>query len=330
MYRNRINSYLKQGMSEEKAKEKAMLDWKKLSNTSQQASDPLRVSNVQAGPLGRFVFAFNNVLFQYNRLAKRELTDLKKGRRVQKEDGVYMSKGKSALVRLSRVSYYMVAQNAFFQGLQSGLFALAFAGDEDDATEKQKEKRVKLIDRQLNQAANGMADALLRGSGYMGALLSMMKNYGLEVQKQRNLTSAWQKKGGTEGTVQEITTLSPPIDHKIRKLSNFTRFATKNNTYETFLPPSVEAGAEVLAFGNYPADRILRKAENLYNAATIETTAFNKILLAGGWSAWNLGLEGKKFYDKEGNFKGFGPHAKEDEEEGRQLKERVLKERKIK
>jgi hypothetical protein len=330
MYRNRINSYLKQGMSEKEAKEKAMLDWKKLSNTSQQASDPLRVSNIQSGPLGRFIFAFNNVLFQYNRLAKRELTDLKKGRRVKKEDGTYMNKGKSALVRMSKVSYYLVAQNAVFQGLQSGLFALAFAGEDDEANEKQKEKRETLVARQQIQAANGMVDALLRGSGPIGALLSMAKNYGVAVREQRGLTSAWQKKGGTEETVLEVTTLSPPVDHKIRKLSNFTSFATKNNTYETFLSPSVEATAEVLALGNIPADRLLRKAENLYNAATIETTAFNKILLAGGWNAWNLGLEGTKFYDKEGNFKGFGPHAKEGDDEGRVLKERVLKERVLK
>jgi hypothetical protein len=329
-YRNRINTYLKQGMSLKAAEEKALLDWKKLSNTSQQASDPLRVSNVQSGPLGRFVFAFNNVLFQYNRLAKRELTDLKKGRRVKKEDGTYMNKGKSALVRLSRVSYYMIAQNAVFQGLQSGLFALAFSGEDDEATEKQKEKREKLISRQQAQAANGMADALLRGSGYMGAIISMMKNYGLEVREQRGLTSAWQKKGGTEETVLEVATLSPPIDHKIRKLSNFTSFATKNNTYETFLPPSIEAASEVLALGNIPADRLLRKAENLYNASTVETSIFNKILLAGGWNAWNLGLEGKKFYDKDGNFKGFGPHAEEGETPNREIKERTIKPRKIK
>ena len=329
-YRNRINSYLKQGMSEKQAKEKALLDWKKLSNTSQQASDPLRVSNVQSGPLGRFVFAFNNVLFQYNRLAKRELTDLKKGRRVKKEDGTYMNKGKSALVRMSRVSYYMVAQNAVFQGLQSGLFALAFAGEDDEATEKQKEKRAKLISKQQTQAANGMADALLRGSGYMGAIISMMKNYGLQVREQRGLTSAWQKKGGTEETVLETATLSPPIDHKLRKLLSFTSFATKNNTYETFLPPSVEAASEVLALGNIPADRILRKAENLYNASTIETSIYNKILLAGGWNAWNLGLEGKKFYDKNGNFKGFGPHTEEGKTSDREIKERTIKPRKIK
>ena len=210
------------------------------------------------------------------------------------------------------------------------MFALAFAGEDDEANEKQKEKRETLVARQQIQAANGMVDALLRGSGPIGALLSMAKNYGVAVREQRGLTSAWQKKGGTEETVLEVTTLSPPVDHKIRKLSNFTSFATKNNTYETFLSPSVEATAEVLALGNIPADRLLRKAENLYNAATIETTAFNKILLAGGWNAWNLGLEGTKFYDKEGNFKGFGPHAKEGDDEGRVLKERVLKERKVK
>lgn len=301
-YRNRVNSYLKQGMSLEAAEKKALTDWKKLTNVSQQSSDPLRVSNVQAGPLGRFVFAFNNVLFQYNRLAKRDLVDIAKGRRIQKEDGTYMSLTKSAMVRLSRISYYMTVQNIVFQGLQSGLFMLMFS-DEDEATPAQKEKRDKLIERQIGQAANGMADSILRGSGYIGAIIAMIKNYRNKVKEELEEENAFLR--DLEATTLETATLSPPVDHKLRKLNNLNKYLLGKNYYETFLPPSIEAGAEALNLLNIPADRLIRKAENLYNAATLEATTMERIMLGAGWSAWNLGLEGKKLFDKNGNFKGF-------------------------
>jgi hypothetical protein len=72
-YRNRINSYLKDGMTEAEAKEQAFLDFQEITEESQQSSRPDRVSMQQASPLGRIILAFANTPMQYARLTKKLL-----------------------------------------------------------------------------------------------------------------------------------------------------------------------------------------------------------------------------------------------------------------
>ena len=67
-YRNRLNTYLKEGLSEKNAEAKAYNDWRQIANDSQQSSDASRISNIQASDFGRLVFAFANTPFQYTRL----------------------------------------------------------------------------------------------------------------------------------------------------------------------------------------------------------------------------------------------------------------------
>merc|ERR1712159_595906 len=54
-YRNRLNKYLKEGMSETKAKEQAWLDFQEIAEETQQSSRPDLISNQQAGTLGRLI-----------------------------------------------------------------------------------------------------------------------------------------------------------------------------------------------------------------------------------------------------------------------------------
>ena len=104
-YRNRINTYLKQGLPEAEAKEKAFLDFKEATEESQQSSRPDRVSMQQASPLGRVILAFANTPMQYARLTKKAALDLINGRGDWKTN-------------MSKLLYYGAIQNIIFTYLQ--------------------------------------------------------------------------------------------------------------------------------------------------------------------------------------------------------------------
>jgi hypothetical protein len=142
-YRNRVKSYIKEGLTEAEAQEKAFLDFREIAEESQQSSRPDRISAQQAGPLGRTILAFANTPAQYARLTKKAVSDLVNGRG-------------DAKTNFSKLLYYGFVQNLIFTMLQRATFLLAF-GDEDE-DEKKKEKA-------YLSTINGMADGLLRGIG---------------------------------------------------------------------------------------------------------------------------------------------------------------------
>ena len=66
-YRNRTNTYVKKGMTLEKAEAKAMQDWVEISETNQQSSRPDKISSQQRSDLGKLLLAFANTPMQYTR-----------------------------------------------------------------------------------------------------------------------------------------------------------------------------------------------------------------------------------------------------------------------
>ena len=48
----------------------ALRKWQEVSEENQQSARPDKISKIQAGPLGRVIFAFGNTPFQYARLTK--------------------------------------------------------------------------------------------------------------------------------------------------------------------------------------------------------------------------------------------------------------------
>jgi len=148
-YRNRVKSYIKEGLTEAQAQEKAFLDFREIAEESQQSSRPDRISAQQTGPLGRTILAFANTPAQYARLTKKAASDLINGRG-------------DAKTNISKLLYYGAVQNLIFNVLQQAAFAIAFGDSEED----EKEKEEKYI-----SVANGMADGLLRGIGLGGAVI---------------------------------------------------------------------------------------------------------------------------------------------------------------
>ena len=273
-YRNRINKYKQDGLSETEAKEKAFIDFKEITEESQQSSRPDRVSMQQASPLGRIILAFANTPMQYTRLTKKAALDLINNRGDWKTN-------------LSKLAYYGAVQNIIFTALQSAMFAMLFS-DEDDDKEKEKYGRV----------ANGIVDTLLRGSGVAGAAVATAKNMVVKA-----IDEYQSGRPNYEKVANEITTLSPPINSKLRKLQSAGRAFTYKQNLEKIREegplsidnPAYMAAAQTLsAVANIPLDRALRKMENLRASVDSDTEMWQRISLMLGYNKWDLGIKDKE------------------------------------
>ncbi len=277
LYRNRINSYIKKGMSKEKAEAAAYQDWRQLSNEAQQSSDPSRISNLQASNFGRLIFAFANTPMQYTRLTKRALSDL-------------VNKRGDTKTNVSKIVYYMAVQNIIFNTMQSALFAVDF--DEEDEykgrklSRKAKALRREFKDKKVERIVNGMSDSVLRGLGFGGAMVSMLKNAGMsyykEQQKENEFFKDW------ANVLLSITDISPPVDHKVRKV----KAIIEAGKYDSNISPSLEAAINALSFLNVPADRVQKKLENIQGAMDRDLDNWQRIAQFLGWADWELGIEG--------------------------------------
>jgi hypothetical protein len=269
-YRNRINTYLKEGLSEKEAKEKAFLDFKEITEESQQSSRPDRVSMQQASPLGRVILAFANTPMQYGRLMKKAALDLVNGRGDWKTN-------------MSKILYYGAVQNVIFTFLQQAMFAMLFS-DDDDEEEQDRYFRM----------GNSIADSLLRGVGVGGAVVATAKNLVMKTIEEY-------KSGRPDYTdvALELTTLSPPINSKLRKLQSAGRSFTYKQTREEMREkgiaidnPAAEAGGKIIsALTNVPADRAIRKMNNLKTATDQDLEMWQSIALALGYSKWDVGIK---------------------------------------
>ena len=268
-YRNRINSYKDQGFTQQEAESKAFKDWRELSEEAQQSSRPDKISMEQASFLGRVILAFQNTPMQYNRLMKKAILDLSNGRGDWKTN-------------LSKIIYYGAVQNMIFYAMQQGLFALLFDEEEE---EEEKERYANVV--------NGMADSILRGSGIFGAIASTTKNTIFKLIDENK-----KKRPDYTNVIQELSSLSPPLNSKFRKLRSAGRKFTYRQELEKMKElgidtknPAILAGSEVLsALANLPGDRALYKINNLRTAMEEETEFWQSVALTLGWNEWSLGM----------------------------------------
>ena len=271
-YRNRIKTYLKEGMDQKAAEEKAFQDFRETAEESQQSSRPDKISAQQAGPLGRIILAFANTPAQYARLMKKAFLDLKNGRG-------------DAKTNISKLIYYGAVQNLVFNAMQQALFGMMF---EEEEEEEDKEKKI------IN-TANNMADSILRGMGISGAIFSVLKN---TVKKLIEQSEKKQPKYA-ENAITELLKISPPISSKASKVKNALRSYEwdKDEMYEKGLaldnPAYLAAGNILSASTNIPLDRAVKKVTNVKDAMSEDLELWQRIALLGGWSAWELGIDKK-------------------------------------
>jgi len=276
-YRNRVKKYIKEGSDKEAAEKKAFTDFQEVAEETQQSARPDRISMQQASSLGRLILAFGNTPMQYARLTKKAALDLINGRGDWKTN-------------ISKIAYYSVIQNIIFSALQQGLFALLF-DEEDEEKEKSRYFRI----------GNSSIDTLLRGSGVYGAAAATVKNMILEIIEQ----SEKSRPDYTKVAI-EATTLSPPINSKLRKLESagktFTYKQSKEKVFTegfSFENPAFLAGGRVIsAVANLPVDRVVQKADHIHTAMQDETELWQAIALSLGWSEWDLNMIEKKSSSK--------------------------------
>jgi len=278
-YRNRINDLIKnEGLTEAEAKKKAMLEFRQVAETSQQSSDPSKISAQQASDLGRVVLAFNNTPMQYARLQKRAIQDL-------------INRRGDAKTNVSRIIYYGVVQNLIFNALQQALFALGAGDDEDEMSNEEKEKYEKTKQKKYMSIANGMLDSLLRGLGVAGLSTSVVKNFLMDVYERSG-----RKRPEYVDAVYKLIQISPPISSKISKVRQAAyQFDSKKRREEIFEKgfsidnPAYEAASKVIsATTNLPLDRLYNKANNIEAALAEDTEAWQTIAMLAGWPEWQI------------------------------------------
>jgi hypothetical protein len=262
---------MKQGMSEADAKKQAFLDFKAITEETQQSSRPDRISEQQAGNLGRFMLAFANTPMQYNRIIKRNAQDLIAGRG-------------NPIEKVTKIIYYSTIQNFIFNAMQKALFAIAFDDDEDD--EKKMSKAADI--------GNGMADSLLRGSGLTGNAIVAAKNVAMEIAKQSKKPNP-----DFQQAAWKTLTVSPPLYGKLTRLRGAgysMKYVTPKNIFEPTLDnPALSAAAQTTSAAfNLPLDRALRKAQNIEAAMSDEAEWWQSAALLMGWGSWELEMEDKK------------------------------------
>jgi hypothetical protein len=278
-YRNRVNTYLKQGLSQKEAESKAFIDFQQIAEETQQSARPDMISQQQASPLGRFILAFQNVTSQYARLMKKSLLDLVK-RRISKG---YTTQAQSDMANISRIIWYGTVQSMIFYSLQTALFAVMFGDDEEDEKLLTKKERV----------INGTIDSLLRGTGVYGAIASTLKNYVIKLVENNKSDKffkdpAWHK----------LLQISPPIDIKFRHYKGFERTlqwdkdAIKEmETFDVDNPVWDAISRSAEGFTNVPVNRLYKKIQNIRAGFDSENAWWQRIAVLLGWSKWDVGIE---------------------------------------
>ncbi len=273
-YRNRVNSYIKQGIPEAKAKERAFREFRELTEESQQSSRPDRISAQQASGLGRVVLAFANTPMQYARLQKRAIQDLANGRG-------------DAKTNVSKVLYYGFVQNLIFNTLQQALLAIGFDDNPDDQQQ--------LVDKGSN-VLNGMMDSQLRGLGYGGAAVAAVKNIIYKLSQEHAKGN-----GKYEKAAWELLDFAPPISSKVSKVrsafrsADYDMDAMEGEGFDLFDNPAFLAGGQLISAGtNVPVDRLLLKLQNIKDATDNDNDMWAKVALLSGWSEWDLGIDEKQ------------------------------------
>ena len=292
-YRNRINTYIKDnGLTKEEAEAKAFEDFSEITDQSQQSSDPAMVSEQQANKFSRWVLSFQNTSMQYNRLIKKAALDIANNRGNTKEN-------------VSKILYYSFVQNFTFNALSSALFAVALGSSDDDEKDKQK----------ILRTANGMADTILKGAGYHGAIIAMLKNTVFEIHKQES------KSWGKDYTYVLLSMLNvaPAVGskfskgYKVQKTYEFQKDLIKERGFYpgTLNPrkfgkkesiglrgskniidnPAYMMAGYALSVVNIPLDRVIKKVSNASYALDNTTKGWQKTALMFGFSTWDLDLK---------------------------------------
>ena len=288
-YRNRVNTYKKQGLDVKEAETKAFEDMSKLSDEAQQSGDPALVSQQQRSVAGRLILSFQNTTMQYTRLMKKAGQDLINRRGDDKTN-------------ISKILYYGALQNFIFNALSQTAFALMPGFDEEE--EEDKVKRDEKLEEKASRVLNGMMDSVVRGTGIYGAIVTTIKN----------TYNTWKReadkgfKGDQAKTLLEAANLSPAIGSKFRKIYSaiqayqFDKAVMEKHPWSVTIDGKFNPSATYSVIGslasatlNLPLDRALAEARGIAEMFDNRNSEMQRIALALGWRTWNVGAKNEEF-----------------------------------
>ena len=285
-YRNRVKSYLKEGLTKDEAENAAWSDFTKVSDETQQSGDPRDISKQQASGAGRLLLTFQNTAMQQSRIVKKSFLDLKNGRG-------------DAKTHIAKITYYLAIQNIMFAVLQQGLFAVLFSGDDKD-DEEAKKKKAKDTEKKLYDIADGVLDTILRGTGFVGGITATLKNMYAKYNEEQEK----EFKADYAKVVLEGANISPPIGSKLRKLysgfqqTKFEKDLIKERGWGVMQDGRVHlgplygvTGKGVEVVTNLPMDRLVNKIENVSQAMNSKNTALQRVLVGVGFTPYSVGIE---------------------------------------
>ena len=278
-YRNRVNKYIKDGLSQKEAETKAFTDFQNITQSTQQSARPDMTSAQQSSWIGKIVLNFLNTPSQYNRIIKKAGSDIY-NRRITPPN---TTQTQSDMSNASRILYYGAAQNLIFYSLQTALFAALFDEDEDQEAYLKKKERV----------INGTIDTILRGSGIYGVAVSTLKNMAIKFIEQR-------EKGynpDESAVIMEMLNFSPVVGIKARRIVNAEKTLNYNKkvikemeTFDIDNPMWSAVTNYTQTITTAPTNKIYQKTINLRNAADNDYTALQRLLFFSGYTTWSLNL----------------------------------------
>ena len=279
-YRNRVNTYKKEGLGQAEAERRAFADFQEISEATQQSARPDMVSQQQASDAGKWILAFQNVTSQFNRLGKKAFLDMY-NRRITPPNKTLLQ---SDISNSSRILYYFAVQNLIFYGLQSALFFMMF--DDDPEDEKLLSKQERML--------SGSIDSVLRGSGVLGAAVATLKNMAIKFSRERDKDYNFDE----SSVIMELANFSPPLGIKLRKIVNAEKTLNYNENIISEMelldsdnPQWSAATNYIEALTNVPANRLYNKTKNLGQALNSQNEAWQRSLMFLGWSQYNLGIQ---------------------------------------
>ena len=288
MYRNRVKTYLKQGYSLKDAEARAFEDFQEVAEATQQSARPDMISQQQASPLGKFILAFQNYGSQVVRIKKKAVLDLVNRRMTPP----YKSQTESDVANVSKIIHYAVIQNVLFHGLQTALFALMFASDEDD------EEAQKLIEKKKGRFFQGMVDTILRGTGITGGVISVLKNTAIKWNENQK-KEKWKREKNI--IFKELLQISPPMGIKERRISGgettqyYDENAIENMDLFDFDNPIWPSTFNIIeGTTNLPLGSTYQNIYNAKSATDSELDAWKRLHLFGGWNTWDVGIKNEE------------------------------------
>lgn len=281
-YRNRVNTYIKQGLSTEEAERKAFVDFQEISEETQQSARPDRLSQQQTTIIGRTFLSFQNTPMQMTRLSVRAGKDLLAGRGDPKENTFKML-------------YYGAIQSIIFSMLQTALIGdmlNVFGDEEGDDEEELKAKKTKRV-------INGVVDSFLKGTGMYGVAVSTAKNAIIKFIEQEQRKEEG-KRPDYAYVLLEVLNISPPVGIKARNFYG----ALKNYEYNAkyigaagwdLNNPAIDIGSAALdALLNIPALSTVTTMRDISAAFDEDLEVMTRLALIAGWHTWDLNLQDKE------------------------------------